>query len=318
MRQAEPYLQTWWDWRAAANFMLGGAGAGLIAIAPIATWTGTDPAYYLLLGIVLIGAGLGFVWLEIGRRLRAMNVFRHPHMSWMTRESYAAVLVFISAIAQIWTGIATLTFVAAFAALGFVYCQAQILKAAKGIPAWREPRLIPFILLTGLAEGAVLLYLVSFGLALKKIPETNSILSDGALVFASLFFLVNLLRFAAWIVYFNHVKTNVPDAARLVLTRLDGIHRLFGFWIPTLLTAAAWGWIMLVANLWPQDPVSISTIPISLLATIGSMILVLATGWYAKFVLIARASYTQGFAIPKRPARGPRGSSGEGVKPGWS
>ena len=38
-----------------------------------------------------IGAGLTCVWLEIGRPLRAINVFFHPQTSWMTREGIVAV-----------------------------------------------------------------------------------------------------------------------------------------------------------------------------------------------------------------------------------
>ncbi len=39
-------------------------------------------------------------------------------------------------------------------ALVFVYCQGRMLQAARGIPAWREPLLVPLIVVTGLAEGA--------------------------------------------------------------------------------------------------------------------------------------------------------------------
>ena len=43
---------------------------------------------------------------------------------------------------------------AAALALAFIYCQARMLQAAKGIPAWREPLLVPLMVVTGLAEGA--------------------------------------------------------------------------------------------------------------------------------------------------------------------
>jgi len=49
---------------------------------------------------------------------------------------------------------AWLTYACALAALAFVYCQARILRASKGIPAWRAPELVPLILASALAEGA--------------------------------------------------------------------------------------------------------------------------------------------------------------------
>jgi phenylacetyl-CoA:acceptor oxidoreductase subunit 2 len=49
---------------------------------------------------------------------------------------------------------------AAIAAGAFLYCQARILRAAKGIPAWRTPWVVPLIVISGLAEGGALLLLV--------------------------------------------------------------------------------------------------------------------------------------------------------------
>jgi hypothetical protein len=45
----------------------------------------------------------------------------------------------------------------------FLYCQARILRAAKGIPAWRTPWVVPLIVLSGLAEGGALLLLLMQG-----------------------------------------------------------------------------------------------------------------------------------------------------------
>ena len=161
-----PWQQTNWDWRAAANFMLGGTGAGLIVAAGFVQ----DQAHYqVMLALILVAAGLGAVWLEIGRKLRALHVFFNPFTSWMTRESLAAAALFAFGISHLafrqpWT-----QFAAALAALAFVYCQARILRAAKGIPAWRAPEVVPLVLATSLAEGAGLALLFepdSFALAL--------------------------------------------------------------------------------------------------------------------------------------------------------
>ena len=85
------WIQQHWDVRAALNFMLGGMGAGLMAATALAY---PDDPVPVLLSLGLIAAGLAAVWLEIGRKLRAVNVFFNPFTSWMTRESFAALLAF--------------------------------------------------------------------------------------------------------------------------------------------------------------------------------------------------------------------------------
>lgn len=149
-------LQASWDARAAANFMLGGAGSGLLICSFL-----LESPYPVALALALIAAGLGAVWLEIGRKLRALHVFFNPFTSWMSRESFAAILVFAF-------GITSFLFawalpLASLAALGFLHCQARILRAAKGIPAWRAPEVVPLIVFTGLAEGAGLGLLFGLG-----------------------------------------------------------------------------------------------------------------------------------------------------------
>ena len=127
----------------------------------------------VLLALALIAAGLAAVWLEIGRKLRALNVFFNPFTSWMTRESFAAVLLFALGAGALWRPQWFLP-AAAAAALVFVWCQGRILRASTGIPAWRAPRVVLLIVSTALAEGAGLcllftttpLLLTWFGLAL--------------------------------------------------------------------------------------------------------------------------------------------------------
>ena len=95
----EPWQQRHWDWRAAGNFVCGGAGAGLIVYAAI--FGAATPAFaaLVLAGLALVGLGLFCVWLEIGRPLRALHVFFNPRTSWMTREAFVATLLFPVALA---------------------------------------------------------------------------------------------------------------------------------------------------------------------------------------------------------------------------
>lgn len=159
---AQPWIQQHWDARAAGNFILGGAGSGLLVAALLAGGAPLLPA----IGLTMIAAGLGAVWLEIGRKLRAVHVFFNPRTSWMTREAFAALLVFALGAASLVLREDFLKYALAVAALLFLFCQARILFGSKGIPAWRAPQVVPLIMLTGLAEGAGLALLFSNAAAL--------------------------------------------------------------------------------------------------------------------------------------------------------
>lgn len=191
-------VQRYWDTRAAANFALGGSGSGLLLFAPFLP----SPEIVLWAGMILVALGLGAVWLEIGRKLRAIHVFFNPFTSWMTRESFCAAVLFIAGLTFLATGGRALLFVTAIAAAAFLYCQARILHAAKGIPAWRAPQVVPLVVSTGLAEGA--------GLALFFAAPWGLRAALAALVLA---------RFLAWRAYRASVKAAAlePPGRALVL-----------------------------------------------------------------------------------------------------
>jgi len=224
-------LQTMWDARAAINFMLGGTGAGLLAAS---AFFRTEPTIPVLVALVLIGAGLGAVWLEIGRKLRAIHVFFNPFTSWMTREAFVAVLVFVLAISALLLKNQLLYYAAALAALGFLYCQARILFGAKGIPTWRAREVVPLIVTTGLAEG--------LGLALLFSSQIHVLI---------LFSLAVAARVLAWIRYRSAVKSPALESAGTVLVRLGTLAALvialLAYFIPLVaplagLAALAAGW----------------------------------------------------------------------------
>jgi len=117
-------LQRYWDLRAAGNFSFGGTGSGLIVAAALALAIGTPDSFAVIvavvLGLGLIGLGLFCVWLEIGRPWRAINVFFHPHTSWMTREALLVPPLMASAAAAVLFDI-RFVFLAALFAAGAVY-----------------------------------------------------------------------------------------------------------------------------------------------------------------------------------------------------
>jgi phenylacetyl-CoA:acceptor oxidoreductase subunit 2 len=225
------WIQQHWDARAAANFMLGGAGAGLMVASALVQPESRAP---LILALALVAAGLGAVWLEIGRKLRAINVFFNPFTSWMTRESFAALVYFALGIAALWRPLPFLPLAAA-AALGFVFCQGRILRASKGIPAWRAPQVTLLILSTGLAEGA--------GLALL-FGATPPLLTW--------FSLALILRAFAWSRYSAAVRSPALVAPAKVLVQIGTVGALLlallAYWMPDLGLLA--GIVALATGLW--------------------------------------------------------------------
>jgi phenylacetyl-CoA:acceptor oxidoreductase subunit 2 len=278
-----PWQQTSWDWRAAGNFMGGGAGTGLIMATALSGAQGTGAAVLLLAGLALVGLGLTCVWAELGRPLRALNVFFNPRTSWMTRESIAATALFpigVAAAAGAYYGVSAMAWAAAVVALAFVYCQSRMLQAARGIVAWREPRLVALMLATSLAEGAGLFWVAQ--------PWHGQGGAWAMLVFAALL----LVRAGAWFAYRPRLTGKAATRALRALDRAARVLLIGGTALPLVLLVAAFGTGAAPA--------------LMLFAGLAAAF----AGAYLKFVLITRAGYNQGFALRELPVRGARPFSG--------
>jgi phenylacetyl-CoA:acceptor oxidoreductase 26-kDa subunit len=272
-----PWQQAHWDWRAAGNFICGGAGAGLLVFTLVAGTQAPPATLLLLAGLGLVGLGLLCVWLEIGRPLRALNVFLNPRSSWMSREALVSLVLFGLGLGLL-VGFQALSVPAALAALGFMYCQARIVQAARGIPAWREPLTVPLLLAAGLAEGAGLFWLVTAGQGL------------GGAMLAALFGALVLVRWLLWRAWRHRVAAVAAPRALAAIDRSGlGLQWLGGAAALALIALPAAG---LVTGGWAA----------SLLALAG--LLVAATGVHFKFILITRASFNQGFTLTRLPVRG--------------
>jgi phenylacetyl-CoA:acceptor oxidoreductase subunit 2 len=166
-------------------------------------------------------------------------------------------------------------------ALGFLICQARILYAGKGIPAWRAP-LIPWLLVaTGLLEGVGLFVLIHL-----LAPDRVAIAPGVFLLGSSLAVITGGL----WIVYRASARRRgIPPLARRELDRVSPIVTILGHLLPLMGFAAAVG----------LEPNQMSNILIGLAAA-GAVI----GGIVWKFTVITRASHQQGFAFPKLPRRG--------------
>ncbi|HED14793.1 MAG TPA: hypothetical protein ENI62_14265, partial [Gammaproteobacteria bacterium] len=264
--------------------------AGLLLFTSIQAWMGQDVTLYALPASLLIMVGLGLVWLEIGRPMRSLNVFLNPRTSWMSRESIVALGLLPLGFLSYFTHSLAILAAAAVTAMLFLYCQASILKAAKGIPAWRVREIVPYILSTGLAEGFGLLLLLNS--ALQPQFEVTRLLLNTALVLL-------LGRMVFWHRYWRVLSTEAPTRTIKVLNAAYPVFFLIGFLVPTVL--------IISARLQLTNPI--------ILSLITGFCMILA-GWMSKMTIITRAAYNQGYAIPVTPSRG-GGKPGPGLTPGW-
>lgn len=282
-----PWIQTNWDLRAAGNFIGGGSGTGLLIVAAFAVGAAYRP--FALLGLALVALGLFSVFLEIGRHLRAPRVLAHVGRSWMTREAIVAPFLFAAGLVAAWHQTPAFAALTALLAAAYLYCQARILHEAKGIPAWRAPRIVPLVVVAGLAEGAGLLVLV------LAVLDRSVAMRWPTLALAVLL----VARTVAWRGYRKRLQA--PAAA---LAALDGGRRIFdrlGNWVAAPVAVVA-------SLLAPGPPAA------GLAAAAGALAVV--CGWYFKITLITRAAHNQGFALPALPVRG-KGRVGPAAKPGW-
>ncbi len=289
MERVAPWLQTSWDHRAAGNFIGGGTGSGLAIVAAASTlWSGEVPRVLLAAAALAIALGLALVWLEIGRPWRFLHVFFHPETSWMTREAFVAPPLILSLGAAAWTGDETIALITGLLALAFLYCQARMLRAARGIPAWREPTIVPLIVATALAEGAGAFLILAL---LTPVGDRVALLLAPAAI---------LIRSYVWTFYRGRLERHgAPAGALNALAAIDAPVLLFGTIAPLSLLVGA----LVLTNV---------ATPLALVAGAA----MLGAGWTMKGVIVTRAAFNQGFALPHLP----RLAAGKktGARPGWS
>jgi phenylacetyl-CoA:acceptor oxidoreductase subunit 2 len=275
----KPWRQTSWDARAAGNFVFGGAGSGLVVFSVLAGMSGTAGATLLLTGAALVALGLFCVSLELGRPLRAINVLRNPRTSWMSREAIAATLLMPAAVAAVFVD-TTFGWVAAALALAFVYCQANIVRAARGIPAWREPLVVALLVATALVEGAGIFLVASL---FTRVAPAWLVGAFAVLV---------AVRASVWTAYRRRLAGRLSEGAARALDHA-------GVWLQNA------GTLIALATLVPiAAGIATERATIVLGAIAGA--LALLAGGYLKYVLITRAGFNQGLALVHLPVRGVR------------
>jgi phenylacetyl-CoA:acceptor oxidoreductase 26-kDa subunit len=275
---ANPWQQTSWDARAAGNFIGGGAGCGLLVVNWLAQAQGSLRIVLIVLALALVSLGLLCVFAEIGRPWRSINVIFNPRTSWMSREAALAPLLLGSGALALF-GVTAALPLAALLALGFLYCQACILQAAKGIPAWREPLTVPLLVATGLAEGAGLYWLFA------------SWWGQGGQVLWLVFGVLLALRFVLGLRWNRRLSAALRPRALQAVNRAGNALNA-GSLLPLAIV------LVVVAAPLPPGWQALLQALAGALAALG--------GAAFKFMLVTRAGFNQGFALPHLPVRGVR------------
>jgi phenylacetyl-CoA:acceptor oxidoreductase subunit 2 len=168
----------------------------------------------------------------------------------------------------------------------------MILYGAKGIPAWREPRIISLIIATGLTEGGGLC------LALMPFADVSRAMAQAT---AIIVVLLATARHWFWHVYVHSLNTKgAPRRTLEVLRSTQTRMSVFGLALPCVCILAGF----------------IPGIGTTFAFALGGLSAA-AAGWLLKFRLVTRAGYNQGFALSHIPARG-SGAVARAIQPGWA
>jgi phenylacetyl-CoA:acceptor oxidoreductase subunit 2 len=163
--------------------------------------------------------------------------------------------------------------------LTFLYCQLRIMHSAKGLPAWREPRIMPLLGLSGLSEGlGIYLLVIAF---LGTVPILLQIVVL-ALVIARAF---------AWYAYRSALaRSGAPEATMAVLAGASAAFLTIGHVLPLM--------FLVLGFIAPGMATPLAALA-GIAATLG--------GWFLKIKLVTKAAYIPKFTIPAAPVRGQTG-----------
>lgn len=269
MDGSAPWRQTSWDWRAAGNLTFGGAGAGLaFCAAALGFATGEHNIAAFLLAPLLIAAGIGLAWAELGKPKDFLRVLFHPQTSWKSREALIAPVLLVAALVAAVLPFTLVLLLVLILSGGFLYVQGRILGEAG------DTRIVPLVLSTGVAEGAALLTVVA-----------TLTFSDSAAAALRLTILLAALRWPVWTIYRDGLAQGA--SAQGAALRAFGESRVaLVLWVPIAVLALAavvpwFGW---------------------LLAVLGGLATA-ASGWWLKYLILTGSPSAKAFVAPLAPAK---------------
>lgn len=278
----QPGPQKVWGWPAVANFIFGGAATGffLLSVLTVKLYeSGTNstfqPGPYKLLAPILVVVGLLCLTIEAGRPSRSSYLLRNLSTSWISRETFAAIIFVPSTIIDWLYPHSGLLALSVLAAMVFVISQAYIVYRARGVTAWNVP-IIPLVFITSsfVTGGGILL------LSMKISTFSRFLLLIGIICLA--------LNLVIWLLYLYWPHEDTFREATEVLRRPKPLFVTIG--IGHLLPFILLLWILLSPLAENQSEPANIFIPVAAMAMItGSA--------YQKIEIILRAGIKRCFSI---------------------
>ena len=185
-----------WTRPAAANFTLGGAGAGFYLLSFLNMVFERDmiitahPVLFGMLAPVLMGLGFIFLITEAGRPSRGRYLLHHMQSAWISRETLAFAFFVSAVVLDHFFSHLVFKMWGVLSALVFMVSQGFIVYSSRAVPAWNVSIMPLFFVSSGFASGAgVALILAASG----RLPI------GGGLVLISL--ICTIINLIIWIFY---------------------------------------------------------------------------------------------------------------------
>ena len=223
-----------------------------------------------MLALIMMAAGLGILLFKIGRPLRFLYVLRQPQRSWMSREAWIALALFPAGGLFVLTGFFA---PAEFAWLGVIASVAACGFLVAQAMILKEAKGIP-----AWRTPHIVHLIVSTGLA--EGAALLCLFQPIPIVLAGLV----AIRGGSWLIY-RQAVVGKDGPARM--------HDVLRYYSPWML------WVGVAA------PLALIAVDLVRLAAL----VVVASGFALKFIIVTRAGFQQGFSIER--ARG-------ALRPGWS
>ena len=209
-----PTKQTEWTWPAAANFILGGAGAGFYLMSFLNMFFSremsmmTQPVSFEMLAPVLMGLGFVLLITETGRPSRGRYLPCRFQSAWISRETLAFCFFTLVVILDQFFPHAIFKTCAGLSALFFMVAQGFILYSSRAIPTWNVSIMPFFFISSGFLSGV--------GVVLILAASGNLFMGNGFVLFSLVCAMINL---GIWFAYMRWSDADDFQSATKALRR---------------------------------------------------------------------------------------------------
>jgi len=249
--------QTIWKKLVVIDMFLGGAGAGLYIISFILVLLGGDLELArtgMLIGPILMAAGLLFLLLELGMPKNIFRVFTGLSTSWMSRGALIQTLFILAgliyALPAFWQSLWLTTGAGIIiGSIGFLLAlisaiyHGLFLSKAKGVALWSLPVMPVLSMAIAVSSGIGFLLLI-----FSANPQTATVMAIQVVIFTGIIMVIAqitmiwaLLSLNAGITYSKSIKSGSANLTiSLILLIVSLILLISGLWVGNI-PGLSWG-----------------------------------------------------------------------------